>query len=84
MSEEPRKIDLYEEYRETGFDGKYEHTTRYRLIVDETNRTVILEVEAETQTYPSPPQRKSLTRYEVKAGDLVALIQKHAKPVPAT
>lgn len=73
-----RRLELFEEYRETGFDGQYERTTYYRLIVDEGK--VILEVEVEKRT-SGGSTNTSTTRHEIGVNDLVKLIEKHGTRV---
>lgn len=71
------RLDLFDDYSESGFDGKYERWDRSWLVVDKEKRTVTLEVEVEKRTFPDGPERKTSTRYQLKVGELVALIEKH-------
>jgi len=77
------QIDLFEEYRESGFDGKYEKSTYYRFIVGDgdSNATATLEIEVETRVGSGPPERRSITRYEIGVQALVALLKKEGKQV---
>ncbi|MFT3700167.1 MAG: hypothetical protein QM831_43880 [Kofleriaceae bacterium] len=91
MEVEERKLDLYESYRERGFDGRDEQTTYHRLVLRsvEGRMIVTLEIEKEsrdTGTVSAPnrvsrPTQDWLKRYEISAVDLVALLQKHATRV---
>jgi hypothetical protein len=71
-----RRLELFEEYRESGFDGKYERTTYYRLIVGEESRTATLEIEVVTRTFPGPSEQESITRYAIGVDALVKFIEK--------
>ena len=77
------RIDLFDEYRETGFDGKYEKSTYYRLIVGEGDgeATAALEVEVTTRVGFGPTEQESLIRYEIGVRALVALLKKEGKQV---
>lgn len=73
-----RRLELFQEYTESGFDGMYERTTYYRLIVGEENpSTATLEVEVEKRTSPGGNERKSFSRYQINIGDLVKFIKEH-------
>lgn len=90
MANEERKLDLDESYRESGFDGMYEETTHYRLIVrsDDGKKIATLEIEQETRNsgtasapnYTSKATRDWIKRYEISVADLVTLIAKNGKP----
>ena len=91
MANEERRLNLDESYRERGFDGQYEETTRYRLIVrsDYGEKVVTLEIEKETRNtgaasspnYTSKATRDWIKRYEISVPDLVTLIEKNGKPI---
>lgn len=69
MSE--KRLELFHDYSETGFDGKYERTTYYTLIVGDGNRnaTVTLEVQVDKRTFPDGPESQSNTSpYPVLTG----------------
>lgn len=91
MANEEQKLDLDESYRERGFDGQYEETTHYRLIVrsDDGKKIARLEIEKETRNtgtasspnYTNKATRDWIKRYEISVPDPVTLIEKNGQPV---
>lgn len=70
------RLELLQEYRESGFDGKYERTTHYTLLVDDEQPTATLEIAVVKQTFPNGPERRTVTRYKIGREALVSFIQK--------
>lgn len=70
------RLELFQEYTESGFDGKYERTTYYRLLVDDEQPNATLEIEVVKQTFPDGAERRSVTQYKIRREALVTFIQK--------
>ena len=70
------RLELLQEYRESGFDGKYERTTYYRLHIDDEKPDATLEIEVVKRTFPDGAERGSVTRYQIGREALVTFIQK--------
>lgn len=84
MADNERRLDLYETYRETGFQGTHEHTRYHRLLVRGNGETGVatLEIEKESGSDGKPATTDWIKRYEISLKDLVELIEKHGKLVP--
>lgn len=83
MADNERRLELYETYRETGYQGRDEHTRYHRLIVRGNSETGIatLEIEKESGSAGKPATTDWTKRYEIGLKDLVELIEKHGKLV---
>lgn len=77
------KIEMYQDYKESGFDGAYEKTTYYRLLRDEAsaNAVVILEKEVVRSSSPRGSEPSEVVQYQIAARDLVAFILEKGESV---
>lgn len=80
-----RSLLLYSEYSEKGHQGEIEINTDYTIEVSTSIRTgsVVLTIdEHRTQFLSEREGNHNISRYSIRASELVDLIQKYGKLVP--